>query len=71
MKNLTIIALAAVLSTILFGTGCSTINTSIVKEPQGTYAMTQIKGGPFSLSSRLLRCQPVEETTLSCTQIGR
>jgi hypothetical protein len=51
------------------GTGCAATWTSIHKNEDGSYTMTQEKNGFFRNYGRVFRCQPKPDQTLVCELI--
>jgi hypothetical protein len=64
MIRLTIAALVLVM-----GTGCAATWTSIQKNEDNSYTMTQQKAGFFRTYGRVFRCQPKPDQSLVCEEI--
>ena len=54
---------------LVMGTGCAATWTSIKKNDDNSYTMTQEKTGFFRNYGRVFRCQPKPDQSLVCEEI--
>ena len=51
-------------------TGCNSMFTSIQKQPDNSYFLTQVKQGPFFVAGSGWKCVPVSELVMKCSRVG-
>jgi hypothetical protein len=55
---------------LLTSTGCASTFTSIERQPDNSYYLTQVKQGPFFVAGSAWKCMPRSETSLVCRRVG-
>lgn len=50
--------------------GCATLYTSIEKGDDGSYTVTEVSQGFMRFTSRVYRCEEVDQSSMKCTMIS-
>jgi len=70
MKPLPMLRLFACLLVVTATSGCVSAFTSIQKQEDGSYFLTQTKSGPFFVAGSSWKCVPAGETVMQCHRVA-